>query len=112
VWDGTLKFSSGTNNSRGVVTLISKEVEHEIVQEEKDEEGRWLILKLIIKGMSLTIVNYYGPNEDNPKHLRQLFQKLEEIDTEKIVLAGDYNLVLDINLDKWGGQKKPIKDAK
>ena len=47
-WPGPIISSAGTNNSRGVTFLISKELEHTIVKRYKDEEGRWIILDIIL----------------------------------------------------------------
>jgi exonuclease III len=106
IWKGSLIFSSGTNKSRGVITLINDQSDHKILEEEKDTEGRWTVARINIKGQELKIGNYYGPNEDNPKHLEELLKTLDNMETERIILAGDFNLVLNINMDKHGGLKK------
>jgi exonuclease III/uncharacterized protein Smg (DUF494 family) len=106
VWDSTLEYSSGSNKSRGVVTLINKKLDHKVLAVEKDTEGRWVIIKIDVKGLELHIVNFYGPNEDHPIHIETLFEKLSEMEAVKIILTGDFNFVQNINLDKYGGQKK------
>jgi exonuclease III len=105
-WKGQLVYSSGSNRSRGVAILIEENVEHTIHNEQHDEEGRWIILDITIKGKRVTLGTYYGPNEDNPNHLVDLFEKINEMENEDIIITGDFNLVLNVNIDKHGGQKK------
>jgi exonuclease III len=106
VWKGTLLYSGGTNQSRGVIILINNLADHEVLEEEKDTEGRWIIARLLIKGQEIKIGNYYGPNGDNPKTMKEMLTTMETMETEKVILAGDFNLVLNLNMDKQGGQKK------
>jgi exonuclease III len=106
IWKGTILYSSGTNKSRGVTILISDQVEHEVLEEQKDTEGRWIIARIHIKGQELKIGNYYGPNEDNPKNIEEMLRTMDNMETEKVILAGDFNLVLNLNIDKHGGQRK------
>jgi exonuclease III len=106
IWDGTLIYSSGSNRSRGVITLINKNTEHEIISEYQDNEGRWTVIKLKIYNMILTLANFYGPNEDEPIHLTNMLEKIEQTESEKIIIVGDFNFVQNVNLDKFGGLKK------
>ena len=45
------------------------------------------------------MANIYGPNGDKPQFYKNLKQKIDEFETEKIIICGDWNLVLDSNLD-------------
>jgi exodeoxyribonuclease-3 len=105
-WKGTIEYSSGSNRSRGVAILIEEKVEHEIHDKQQDKEGRWILLDITIKGKRITLGTYYGPNDDNTIHLKELFEKINEMGNEDIIITGDYNLVLNVNIDKHGGQKK------
>jgi exonuclease III len=103
VWDGKILYSCGSNRSRGVVMLIRENLEHEVIENYSDEEGRWLIATLKIKGIILTVATYYGPNIDDTKHLQDMINKLNEIQPGKLIVTGDFNLVLNVNIDKQGG---------
>ena len=39
-WDGSIYYSSGSNNSRGVTTLIRKHLEHTVIKDYTDDQGR------------------------------------------------------------------------
>jgi exonuclease III len=103
VWKGRIIYSCGTNNSRGVVILVRENLEHEIIEEVSDEYGRWIIVTITLKGVTLTIANFYGPNDDDPSHIEKMITELHRIRPTKLVVAGDFNLVQNINIDKHGG---------
>ena len=55
----------------------------------------------------LLIVNIYNPNNENPQVelLKLLFEKLDEVPNileQDIVIGGDWNFILDRNLDSNG----------
>ena len=47
----------------------------------------------------LTLINIYGPNRDNPAFYSQIKQKIEDQNLANIIWGGDWNLVLNANLD-------------
>jgi hypothetical protein len=55
-----------------------------------------------IKGMQLTLANYYGPIEDNTQHLQAMFNEIDKEEPEKLIVVGDFNTVQNISLDKYG----------
>jgi exonuclease III len=103
VWKGNILYSCGSNKSRGVVMLIKENLEHDVIENISDKNGRWLIATLKLKGVTLTVASYYGPNEDDPQHLKDMINELHRIQPEKLIITGDFNLVLNINMDKMGG---------
>jgi exonuclease III len=105
-WKGTIIHSSGTNKSRGVATIINSNSPHKILEEKKDKEGRWTVTSLLIKEKEIILANYYGPNEDNTAALNEMMEEITKINTNNIIITGDFNLVLDLNKDKFGGRKQ------
>jgi exonuclease III len=106
LWKGSISYSCGSNNSKGVATLINPNTDHKILKEEKDKEGRWVVINLDIKGENLTIANYYGPNLDDTHHMEEMLNKINEWGTDNLILTGDFNLVQNITMDKKGGLPK------
>jgi exonuclease III len=105
-WKGGLIYSSGNNRSRGVAILIKENLEYIVHEKEQDTEGRWIVADITIKNKRTTIGTYYGPNDDHPSHLEKMFEKITEFGNENIIITGDFNLVLNVNIDKHGGQKR------
>ena len=102
-WKGKMYSSCGTNNSRGCTTLIAEHLEHELVGDYRDQDGRWMILDIIIRNKSYTIANYYGPNEDKTHHALDMIEKIEEIGNPNIIVCGDFNFIFNLKLDKTRG---------
>ena len=49
------------------------------------------------------LCNTYAPNDDCPEFFVQLCELLESYDNPNKIIAGDMNLVMDIEIDKkWG----------
>ena len=57
------------------------------------------MLETTIKGKKITLVNLYGPNEDRPQFYSNIKQKLEELDNEMDIICGDWNLIVDLEVD-------------
>lgn len=100
-WDGPIFFSHGRRNSKGVMILIKKQFDFQWCSVERDMQGRWLILNIIVYGQNLCILNLYGPNKDEPLFFEELYYKLQEQQGE-IILVGDFNIVLNNVLDRKG----------
>ena len=58
-----------------------------------------MILEITIKGKKITLVNIYGPNEDRPQFYSNLKQKIEEFGNDRAIICGDWNLIIDPDLD-------------
>lgn len=65
-----------------------------------DPNGRFLIVTGYLYSMHVTIVNIYGPNLDDPGFFRKIFNKLTDLSNTNLIVAGDYNLVMDVHLDR------------
>lgn len=50
--------------------------------------------------INILLINVYGPNLDTPDVYINLSLKLEELhDYQHIILGGDFNLIMNMNLD-------------
>ena len=64
----------------------------------------------------LTLVNIYAPNNDNATFSQNLLDQILSFECEEIILGGDFNLVMDVQKDKKGGngttQKNSLKEVR
>ena len=104
-WGGELIMSHGTSRARGVCICFKKGLKIKIEKERKDKFGRMIIIEVVIKDMRLTICNLYAPNKDQPEFFESVFKTLEEFSSENLLIGGDFNLVLDLDIDKQGGNR-------
>ena len=73
-FEGSIFFSHGTSNSKGVALLIPSYLKSliKITEIKKDNSGRILIVHCDIAGTELVIVNIYAPTKDLP-HEQNMF---------------------------------------
>ena len=77
-----------------------------------DELGRYVILKGFVQGQPFLFVNIYAPNKVNEKcvlydEIHSELAKLEADAGRRIIIGGDFNVILYPDLDESRG--KPTK---
>ena len=99
-WGCTLWLAGSETNKNGVAILFKNNFEHKVHNVFRDPEGRFLLLDLEVLKKRLTLANIYGPSSgDSPDFFKTLATKLEQFGNENMILGGDWNVVLDRNLD-------------
>ena len=75
---------------------------------QNDGDGRLQKFDICIEEHVLTICNIYAPNSDTPDFFNKLCNNLETGSEHKI-LVGDFNLVMDVSLDRIGSSHNKEK---
>ena len=95
-------FICGQSNARkGVAILFKNSFTYKIHNIYRDEEeGSFLVLDLTIFNERYTLANIYGPSEgDKPEFFTKIFDLIENIGNRQILIAGDWNVILNPSLD-------------
>ena len=103
-WGNKVLFSNGNSNAKGVGIMFSRKVANKVQDIARDVYGRYIMCKLVVNGYSYCCANIYAPNSDDPTFFDEVFQKIREMDTVFVVLAGDFNTVLDVKNDRNSSQ--------
>ena len=105
-WGSKWFTASGTSGARGVVTMFNGNNNNRIKVNKThvDHDGRSVICNIEVDETKLTLCSLYAPNEDNPKFFTTVFKTLSKIATDNIVIGGDFNTVLDVNMDRLCSQ--------
>ena len=98
-----LFFSSFSSASTGVCILFNDNFQFEIIRKFFDQEGRFIIIDMKIDNKILTLVNIYAANNNNPTFFQNLIDRILSFEWEEVIMGGDFNLVMDIQKDKNGG---------
>ena len=61
---------------------------------------------MVINDKKFLVGNYYGNNVDCPDHLEEYLTLMTPDDGQEIISAGDYNFVMNVMMDKRGGQPR------
>ena len=110
-WGYKAYFSSFKGNSRGVVILFNNTFQYTLHSISTDKEGRFVFIDCTINGVKLSIANLYAPNEDEPVFFEIIQNKLEKLDSNNIILGGDFNVVQDYLLDTLNLQNRNNSQA-
>ena len=106
-WCGPIKFSHGTCCSRGVAILFPKEFDVTILNCVIDDNGRFILLDIIVEGQNFTVVNLYAPTKDKEEEqirfIDFVLHTLEDYSDSNLIIGGDLNTCLDPRIDKKGG---------
>ncbi len=77
-----------------MVTQITK-----FIDTKHDPNGNFILLRHTIENNKFTLVCIYGPNSDDPLFYHKISEAIEEMENASCVICGDFNLVLDPNID-------------
>ena len=103
-WDGPIIFSNGTSSKRGVAILFKSSCNLTPSDTLKDDQGRYIITNIPMVDHSITIINLYGPNEDSPTFFQNIISHLENTETCKYIIGGDWNVTQTHELDRFGSK--------
>ena len=110
-WNGDIYFSHGTNNSCGVATLISPDLDLDIQILHRDDIGRFLAIIIHTKENSeFAVYNIYAPVRSKVQEQLKLLDFIKDIynktDVLHTIMGGDFNTVFNPEMDKQGGDMK------
>ena len=105
-WGGKFFFSHGGRNSKGVAILFHPSLKLEIVNECSCPDGRFIVLKVLLNRITVTLGNVYGPNYDDISIFEKFFNCCEELDSGILVIGGDWNFVFDTKMDRASAARR------
>ena len=98
-WGYESYFASYNTQSRGVAILFNNTFDFKAKVIDSDRQGNFIIVNLKTLEQEFTLINIYGPNRDNPDFYLKIKQKIQDLNLTNIIWGGDWNLVLNPNLD-------------
>lgn len=99
-WVNHIFHSKFNNRSRGVAILINKRIQFSLNAIMADPNGRYVIVSGLLFQTPVLLVNVYAPNWDDAEFANKLLSSLPNLDTHRLILAGDLNCTIDPLLDK------------
>ena len=98
-------MSFGSNRSRGVGIMFSRQVNMQLESYNYDHEGRILCADITLANTKLRLINIYAPNSASERRL--FIKNLEAylITSREIIIGGDWNCIENLSLDKIGGNE-------
>lgn len=98
--------SSLKEKKRGVAIYAKEFLRPKLIQ--RDEEGRWICVEVYLNGKKTLIVNIYAPNDvkERGKFFKHLENTIMVLEYSSIILLGDFNTIIDLELDKKQSKMK------
>ena len=103
---------------KGVAILFKENVEYEVKQCNIDKNGRYIIMDVDIQGQRMLLVNVYAPCIDKPNDQVEFWNKMtslildfDNLDERLILCGGDINFLMNIGLDRSGGNPRQNEDV-
>ena len=103
-WGYTALFSTLASNKVGVAILFINNFPFKILRQLCDKEGRYIIVDLEVGELTWTLCNIYASNTDDPAFFKNVSEQMLSFQCDEIIIGGDFNLVLDVSIDKAGGK--------
>ncbi len=111
-WGGDICFAHGKKDSRGVMILFREKCDIDIIEINNDEsQGRVIYVIVKVDGTEMLLVNIYAPNEDDEAFYQKIFKMISQINIPYTVVGGDFNLVMEVDKDKYGGRASTNEKA-
>lgn len=112
-WQGDIHASYGTTAARGVAILVKPKLNLNLQFVEKDQHGRYIIIKLDIDEKQLILINVYAPNEGGQKRkfIKDIAKSIKTInpqDTYEVIIGGDFNCTQKATLDRRYEKKSNV----
>ena len=104
-WGGEIFLSGNSSNSMGVGILVNLEFTFTFKEYTNIIEGRMHFIKLLFKEKEYIFLNMYAPNNatENYNFLNKIEEFVISNDSNTIIVGGDFNTVVDIDMDKKNG---------
>lgn len=99
-WGYNVWLAGATTNSNGVAILFNSTFEYKLYNTLRDPNGCYIALDIEILNKRITMINIYGPSDrDTPGFIDKIVTVLNDIGNDTLIVGGDWNCILDINLD-------------
>ena len=101
-WGNKIWFSHGPSNARGVAIMFNKTSKIQVHNVITSNDGCYLLLYCSLNKIKLLLVNIYAPNNDDPEYHQEVFREVDRFTPDHTIIAGDFNLAMDVNIDRQG----------
>lgn len=98
-WVGQIFHSSFNTKARGTAVRMHKRIQFTSSSFISDPQGRYVIVSGQLFHIPVLLVNIYAPNWD-AGFVQRVVCQLPDLNTRLLILGGDFNCVMDPNLDR------------
>ena len=94
-----------------VQLYFHKVINYQAIMQHVDNDGRYIVLNVLIDNSPILLVNYYAPNVESEQlklfhKSNHIFDSLQIAENTMFIWGGDFNMIFDTTLDADGGFPK------
>lgn len=93
-------YASYSAYTRGVSVLVHRSLPFQLLAVRTNPGGRYVLVHALIAGTPYVIAGVYLPPSADVSWLHTLMHHKTQYDVDKVLLVGDYNLVMSSELDR------------
>ena len=95
-------FSGRSSNSGGIFIMADKTLDYNVKEHTEIIPVKLQALRVKMFDRNITYINIYGPNSDDNAFFETLNKYLAENEEDEFIIGGDFNTVLEPDVDKIG----------
>ena len=108
---GSIIFSHRKSDVRGVFIAFREKLNYRVITEHVDNNGRYIVLNVLIDNNPVILVNYYAPNVESKQlklldELNHIFNSFGIAENTMFIWGGDFNMIFHTTLDADEGFPK------
>lgn len=103
VYHTAIHSTNSAAKTKGASILISKHAPFKLSDSLVDPEGRFVFIKGLYASKPLTLANIYSPNEHQVSFFRRISKPLFCFREGVVLLGGDFNVLLNPDIDTSSG---------
>lgn len=108
-WVGQVYSSScERGRQRGVDILCHRSLGFVLENKYEDKKGRYILAIGTIRGVRISLLNIYAPNQDDPSFFKEFSALLTTKADRFIIAGGDFNCVMNHKMDKYPYEERPV----
>ena len=100
---GKFLISHGTSHARGVLLGFNPRLDVELVDRKLDDQGRYIVAKVLVNKEPLTIVTAYLEPQLSQQKVAEILSKImdtvNQYENSRVIFCGDFNMVLNDDID-------------
>lgn len=104
-------YSSHKSSRRGVAILIWPQHAFQPEKVSSDKEGRYVMVTGKFDNIMVSLINVYNPPEEGPELVKKVVDMIASQSKGITIAAGDFNLIMDANLDFQGKRQHSSEPA-
>ena len=106
-WGNEIIISFFSSEGRGVSILVGDNLEHKILEVEKDYVGNLLMANICFnQECKILLVVLYGPNRDDPGFYDNLKERIIDKENLPLIICTDWNPVQNFEIYTFGYQRE------